>query len=348
MTRYALYILMMLLIAGCTDNQEELSEQREPVSFGIELSSVLTRANTTLDNIWTPSMHIAICEGTTIYPYKPKTTSTASGATVELEPVTNALGSAYFWSVTSDASRTFSAWYPYTLDSDDKIVALSTPLTITVPADQTVYDNTDPEHPTGLNDAEYNSYDLLYAPAITLNYKEKNKCFNFYHQMCRVLVSINSMATANIVTQVKMGHTTENVGNIKVQGKITTLGTSGKDAPGTKTVWENVSGTSIINMRKIIDASANDYTATYECLLPPQSGGSYEKDLFTIKATSTKTGTKTYVYRAAFDLEAGFQYHYNLSLSKAGIITISTVTVSNWGTTDFISGDADVPPDYSE
>lgn len=328
--RHILVFLLPLAVAACgSDADEQQSDSTmqsaEPISFsaGLAADASVTRASVTTENAWPANTRIAIHEDATskTLPY----VTAANGGNAEaipLRPEGNTLSDMFYWAVTKE-SRTFRAWYPYSSSP------WTLPKAVSVPADQNAQSA----------DAYY-AQDILYAPSTTFEYKQRGAQLDFYHQLCRVVVNVTSTGTQNLVDEVKMG-----TDNIALSGNITTLGSSGLGATGTTTAWSGVTGSATVNMRNNA-ALRNDarYFAVYECMLPPQSGGDFDTPLFTIKATKDTT-TKTYKYRDSFDFQAGYQYTYNLLLSKGGVVIIATVSVGNWGAVSFASGSADVPDD---
>ena len=336
--RYTLYILLLLplLTTACSDSDESLfMEQSEPVEFDVALGSA-TRAGTTLDDVWPSGATVAICTGTTTKSYQ----TSGSGSTVNLIPSGS---DSFIWAVDGNA-MVYKGWYPF---SESELS------TLTVEADQRVddiaitsiaTDGTLTAGNTVLSDQGYLSLDKLYAPAVTVPYKRRASLM-FYHQLCRVVVNVNSAATNNFVWSVTMGDN-----NLNTSSEYSRLGKTGETATdnNTKSLWTTTSGSEVIKMRRTAyDKSL--HTATYECILPPQSGGDYDHALFTLKTTKYKSTTDdpTFIYKDAFDLQAGYQYTYNLLLSRTGALTIATVTVSNWSSVVFDNGDANVPDDVT-
>lgn len=340
--------LLLVLAAACSQDEEPTSaggiDTQDAVSFTIS-SGKPTRAFTTFDNYWTADQKISVrgkridftqetlTEESKVFTYKASATSTASEGRVEIEPDVNGRSywthdNTFFWS-TRVPSRTFSAWYP---------AAASEPSGATVPADQTVTALTIGDRDT------YYDYDILYAPAVTVGFKQTVD-LTFYHQLCRIIVTLNTAATkrSKPVTDVKFGKN-----NIARAGTITTLGSTGSGASGTKTVWNVPVATETITMR-LQSADNTNHIYTYECIVPPQSLEATET-LFQITMTDSKnstTLTKEYVpsllYQDAPNFQAGYLYNFSVTLSAAGMVNISTVQVYDW-TTESVTGlNADVP-----
>ena len=299
----------------------------EPIVFAADMDLAMTRANTTMDNIWAGGTKVALLDNgkDRVLPYHTdKKANSTDGSSVRLWPDDATTDGTFFWATLSE-TRTFSAWYPY---SDTQ------PTSAIVDQDQSAME---PE--------AYLAQDLLYAPAITMQYKQKMGHLTFYHQLCRVLVSVNSVATANTVTEITLGNS-----NIGLSADVE-MGVTGEGTGSPLAKWEAISDPSnTVTMRKNTELSDEaNFNATYECLLPPQAGGNFVDPLFTIQAWKRlDDGTeqeKTYKYKVAYDFEAGCQYHYQLTLGKAGVITIASVTVEAWGSTTNVDEDASVPDD---
>lgn len=329
-----LFLSAIFLALGCSvdDVQNLESPQGEIVSFVPEDFAYVTR-NTTFDNIWTAGQIISICEGTKVVPYKAITTSGSSGNRVAFVPVnTNSKGrpltdaDAHFWPTIS-TSKSFTAWYPNTEEK------LSAPLDIEVSDDQRTSEQ--------LSDELYKKYDLLYAYVNNVGYKE-TVVLPFYHQLARVVVSINGSATGTKVSSIEFGG-----GKVSVEGKIETLGTSGADATGEQVTWTIDSEKKIHTIKmRCVESDDDNHVYTYECILPPQS---WLESVSLIKISGqrpladTTMKDVTYTYDAAFVLKAGYQYIYRLNTSKAGVVSLASATVLNWQATGDYSGNAGYP-----
>ena len=314
----------------------------DAVVFTISTGKEATRAFT-YDNKWTMDDQMAICEGSTVYQYKASGNSSSSGDRLAVVPVTVSAQSTYYWSPKT-TSRTFCAWYPYSPDKPE-----NTHGSITVAIDQRGTASDTPEDVGSLGQTDYNNYDLLFAPTITATYasglsSKETVDLTFYHQMCRVVVTVNSTATkgSKPVTDIKLGN-----GNIAVSGTITTLGETGTDVSGTATEWSVSAGTSTVTMRRqVYDTTENLFT--YECVIPPQSL-SASATLFQITTTDANNVTKTtnYIPSAMYTdapvFEAGCQYNYSIALSAAGKVNIATVQVYDWSTENIAGETATVP-----
>jgi len=73
-----------------------------------------------------------------------------------------------------------------------------------------------------------------------------------------------------------------------------------------------------------------------------------EQVLFQITTTANNTTTTTnYIpqdlYQDAPDFKPGYQYNFMLTLSRAGLISISTVSVNDWATENVNGLTATVP-----
>ena len=327
MRNYIVFLLVFMAI-GCSDCTDNLSLPVEPVEFYTGFGAMATRATTptTLDNLWTENDELAIAEvaspANIVKKYKASTTSTVSGGSVRIIPAGTV--SPFFWPA-EQGDKVFRGWYPY---SD------SQPSSVSVTSDQ--------------SSVNYKSYDIMYAPDVPVVYKQPASLI-FYHQACRIVVNVNSVNTNNIVTSISMGSS-----NIALTKAITTLGATGEGVTSGATVWGSLSDTgNTITMCKNTENS-NDpaHYASYECIVPPQSGGNIETPLFTITAQRTNSQntliTKTYKYYDEFDFKPGYQYNYNFSLSTTGGVLVATVTVNNWGAVSIQNGEADVPDDVHD
>ena len=335
----AVLVGMVLLIPSACTNDTDPEGDNGSVAKGdaVEFTVMLpnkatdmyrsrnsTRAFSTLDNCWTMNQEMAICEGSTVYKYK-ASESGGSGERVALSPSDNC----YYWS-TLEPSRTFSAWYPYSSTKPTNVAGA------TDQRSDTYYLGT---QGTMTNDA-YNLLDLLYAPDVNVGFKQRVN-LDFYHQMCRIIVTVNSAATkgAKPVTSVIFGKN-----NVAAGGTVT-LGYTGD--PLTATASWTVSQTTSVNMR-LNNANSPAKQYTYECIVPPQALDGSEV-LFQITTTASDETTKTtnYIpqnlYQDAPDFKAGYQYNFMLTLSRQGQISISTLQVSNWATENVSGLNATVP-----
>ncbi|MBE6257727.1 MAG: fimbrillin family protein [Prevotella sp.] len=309
MTREKINIVIMalaaVLLAGCADETREGAAERVPVSFwsGIARSSTRT---TTRDNVWSGSEHIMITDGVTIKTYKPA----SEGTSVALEAIDS--DNILYWPI-DKGSRTFEAWYPANGGSK--------PTVWTVATDQ-----------NALADAStFDDYDLLYATSGVVS-NGSTVTLDFYHQMAHVIVYIRGLAwTGQEISSITFGSN-----NVAVTGTVA-MGTTG--IPSASVNWTVSSGdkTNTVTLRN----QAN--TLTYECLLPPQTGGSSST---TLLAFHTKTdqayyeanrtssegswepvmANKTYHYNAPIDLEAGKEYSFFIRLERVGLSVASMIT----------------------
>ena len=328
-------------MTACTADDIASTEEPmdNPVNFTINMRGGATRAFTTYDNYWKDDTHIAICEGNTVYDYKTLTESSTSGARVSLTPNSATTGNAFFWTPT-DASRTFSAWYPY---------ATSAPSSGVVDEDQSTM--------------SAGAYDILYAPAVTVinqvgRASKESVNLDFYHQMCRIVVTVNSSATkgSKPVTDIKMGKGTtgNNNGNMAISRAITELGVTGSESTGTPTKWEDetkLTKNKTITMRNMSGEDAcTTHFYTFECVIPPQSLAATEV-LFQITTTdannSANNRTSKYVPQDMFtdapNFQAGYQYNYSITLSKSGAVNISTVQIYDWSSESIPGQNATIP-----
>ena len=326
-TRFIVSMVCILTLSGlqttsCTTDPMETQKEScgVPVSFTMGFPVITTRAEaTTLDNIWTANkQHIAVKNMTTnsVQEYVPKETSATSVASVPLTLVD--ISETYYWPQTNP-NWTFTAWYPY---------AASAPSGITVAEDQ---------QSSNVSDADYLNYDLLYAPTVTPTFLE-NVPLVFYHQMARVVVTVNSSYTENQdeVTLVKFGKE-----NISLTASLSP-GSTGTNGTASWSSYSNT-GKTIIMRNTSTDAGKALNVYTFECMLPPQSGGSTSTTLLTISTNATSDNN--FEYKNAFNLMAGNQYNYDMAVSAAGRIIIISATVTGWDSPTVNIGNAATFPD---
>ena len=322
--RYATFILLTMLVSSCSDKESEQPVgERIPVRFrvGFNVDANSTRAST-IDNVWTAGReHIAVKNVVTnkICEYTPSSELTNEGA-VYLNIVNEA--DYYFWPKVNP-NWSFTGWYPYG--------GTAAPTTLSVDADQRVRTGSD-----GITDETYWGYDKLYAPSVTASFLSVVPLV-FYHQLARVVVNVNSSYTEDKEAVLSVDFGSDNIGLI---GTITTLGSTGS---GGTEVWGSVSGSNTIHMRKTSSATSEASNVyTFECLLPPQSGGNDTTPLLTI--TTDAASENVYLYKTAYNLVAGYQYNYEMAISAQGLITITSVSVNNWdATTVNVSNTATIP-----
>lgn len=290
-----------------------------------------TRAFTTLDNCWTMNQEMAICEGSTVYKYK-AAESGGSGERVSLVPSPSLPSNCYYWS-TLVTTRTFTAWYPY---------SSTKPASVAGATDQ----RSDTYYLTGnqgsMTDAAYNLLDLLYAPDVTVGFKQSVN-LDFYHQMCRIIVTVNSSGTkgSKPVTSITFGKN-----NVAAGGTVTP-GYTG--ASSTATASWSVSQNTSVQMR-LINSNFTIMQYTYECIVPPQALAATDV-LFQITTTdfnkNNETKTTDFVpsamYQDAPNFLAGYQYNYMITLSRPGLVSISTLQVGDWATENVNNLTATVP-----
>lgn len=334
-TKYILILTGFLGLGACSadENNDSPVVTGDAVEFTISMEQGVTRAFSTLDNYWTMNDEMAVCEGTDIYQYKAETTSASSGGRVRLTPSYDAY--TYFWSP-EVLSRTFSAWYPY---------SASKPSTVAGVIDQRSDHLGTAANKGTMTDSEYNQLDLLYAPNVTVGFKESVN-LDFYHQMCRIIVTVNSTGTkgAKPVTSITFGKNNVAAGGTLTPGYTGTTGTGAAS-------WE-ISQTTSVQMRLNNTIAVDEPTTirqyTYECIVPPQSLAGTAV-LFQITTTDKNNETKTteYIpnnlYQDAPDFQAGYQYNFMLTLSRQGTVNISTCQVIDWTTSNVSDLTATVP-----
>lgn len=339
-------LLLAGVLAGCSFDKELVNERAgTDVAFTMQFGGTATRA-TTLDNIWPDNSEIYIkstSEASTplaseTYKYKTaaNSSSAASGAAVVLTPVAGT----FRWPDV-DPEWKFTAWYPATSDSE--------PTTgITVKADQSAVSGS-----TGIDDATYLSYDLLYCPPTTATYPNPNVVpvnLVFFHQMARVIVTVNSSSTEQkeSVDKIEFGG-----GRVKLAGTITNLESLTTSDNNGATTWTTSGTGSTITMRDKTTRNETTHKAdgniyTFECILPPQSDGTATTELIKITTSGAKDAdnngiARTYTYKNGYTLQAGYQYTYSLNISEKGSITISTVKVEGWSSPTNVNNTATIP-----
>lgn len=310
-----------------------------PVVFSASMQESITRSST-LDNEWTSAMHVAVRNTTNnqVLDYvvqsdqttlRPATMGTVSGS----NPWWSAAQAATtFWWPASTQSLTFDAWCV-----NGGAYSSAQPESFTVAVDQNTQSADD-----------YQKQDVLYAPAVETAWKQTVPLV-FYHQMARVVVTVNSSLTegAQSVTGVTFGSN-----NMFRTGSISNWGYTGTQATisGNATAWDrnSLANPSTIVMRNTASDATNK-VFTYECLLPPQSGGNESTALITITTTPSATATAvernsdTYTLKQAYDMKAGYLYDYNIAVSEKGKVSITTVMVYDWSSTENVAGTATVP-----
>lgn len=311
-------LLAMLMISCSSDSFDDVQEVNEPVVFSLSFGNTVTRA-ATVDNLWPANTQITISNGSNKTYTTGNNPSNVSGAATSLTPIGD---DAFIWP-TTNPSWSFSGWYP----------AGTSPTTnMTVAADQTIYDEV--TNMSGITDAVYYGYDILYCPPVAVSFRQKPVALTFLHQMARVVVIVNSSytETKETVTGVEFGG-----GRLAVSGNITNQPAT--NANGT-TTWSVGTQNQTVKMRpnaSKTDATSNVYA--FECMLPPQSGGAKttlnKEDNLILISSMTKEETpasRNYIYDTSFNMQAGYQYTYNLLISERGVITLATVKVTDWQT----------------
>lgn len=294
--RLASLLMAMLLLGSCAaDSDEPTTGQRMPVSFTTGFLTTVTRS--TLDNEWTSGTSITVCRlkqtGETAdvtFDY----TTAAAGQSVTLS---RSADDKFYWPA-SDPTWLFDAW-PASYGSRPEGKTLS------VAANQSAVD--------------LSTYDILYAPTVTATYRQTVPLV-FYHQPARVKVIVSTSATEGqkAATAVAYGG-----GALGLTGEITTLNTSAQN--GT-TTWNITSTKNQTITMKQTSADDTNHAYAFECVLPPQSGGSSSTELIKI----TTDGGTTYTYKNTFNLQSGYLYTYNLVASKRGVLTLSSLQITDW------------------
>ena len=289
MTKYGLGMLAILAIAGCSSDtdQETRVEERVPVTFQLAKSPIsITRAATTTygDGVWDTGMEVAVkcTQGTEgdINLIKKYVTSNNGSGGFKLEGY-NPLNT-FYWLDKTD-TKSFQFWYPY---------SAAMPTGMSVDKDQSDLNN--------CNDAEFASYDLLYAEVSGVKSSDMPVAtLSFYHQMALLSVTITSISTEfsdEEVTEVKLGND-----DVAVTCSSWTPKASNYTTSGTGAGW-TVSNSDKINTVTLRKVSSTNYI----CILPPQTVGSASTILLSIKTNKfTDHGSKYYTCKGSIDLKAG-------------------------------------------
>lgn len=325
------FLLMILsMVMGCADEKElYVSSAGYPIEFAIHFKSDQPKTRSTLDNEWPLNTEISISNGTDVYIYKTGETVSDPADSYALSPKT----SSFYWPV-DHSNMSFEAWYP---------VAAARQAGITVAENQTVYNET--TNPSGITDATYLGYDLLYCPEHEFAYLS-NVQLEFFHQMSHVIVLVNTSATEGhdetIESEiVRVKEKVEGIsfggGRLGLTGTISTYCTYG--AANGSTIWNTPTQSKSIAMRPLAaltNASNNIYA--FECILPPQSNATTTSPLINITTSGAVDHTnapitRTYTYNDAYTLQSGYEYTYDLAISEQGTITIDKVKVDPWNAT---------------
>ena len=346
-----LTMLAVLLPTGCTS--DESPDTSNVVQFVTGMEQAVTRSSTR-DNMWNTTDRVAITDETEVKMYKP----TAEGASIALEK-DDTEAQPFYWAI-GKGDMTFSAWSPYTATNESMEVAVA--------ADQRAT-SSDPITDSGtLTDAAFSAYDLLYAPPITAA-SGTSVPLQFYHQMAHIVVYIIGVATdqhqdpltglyydngeKEEITSVVLG---SDAAKIALSGTLTRRGVTGQEATeANEAKWSVNAATSTITMRDM-DTQAGQVVAgykkrrIYECILPPQSGGTnpeYEYDPTTkqwkVKSdkhgtvlltfyTTSRNGDNPYRFESAFDYKGGYQYVYYIGLQRAGLYV--AYKVDDWASVE--------------
>jgi len=326
----AFLLIFLSMVMGCADEKElYVSSAGYPIEFAIHFKSDQPKTRSTLDNEWPLNTEISISNGTDVYIYKTGETVSDPAGSYALSPKTYT----FYWPV-NHSSMSFEAWYP---------VASVKQAGITVAENQTVYNET--TNPSGITDATYLGYDLLYCPEHEFAYLS-NVPLEFFHQMSHVIVLVNTSATEGhdeIVESetVRVKEKVEGIsfggGRLGLTGTISTYCTYG--AANGSTIWSTPTQSKSIAMRPLTErTNASNNIYAFECILPPQSNAT-EAGLITITTSGAlnNEGTaqieRTYTYNADFTLQSGYEYTYDLAISEQGTITIDKVKVDPWNAT---------------
>lgn len=172
--------------------------------------------------------------------------------------------------------------------------------------------------------------DLLYMPPTNITAADLdadgNILVNLKHRFAKLNVVVNiTGTTSNPITALTIGGT-------KTQAFFTPetdeLTLSGDATNITAYCDPSASG---------ISDEAPGYTATYECILLPQT---VEASTLKITATTTNQGDKGYLHSAPLTLEGNYEYTLRLEMKANGSMSTSgSVTVGGWDNEDIEGGE---------
>ncbi len=300
---------LVLLTTGCASDDVGQLDSPQAVAFMSGITHSMTRT-TTRDNVWDGTEQIAVSDvsGSVVKPYRPEGAGTSVALTPYGDDASTKAANTIYWPINKGA-RTFEAWYPYNEGVR--------PSTWTVAADQSAITN-----------SEYDAYDLLFATSGTVA-NGATVTLPFYHQMAHVIVYIRGLAwTAQEINSITFGDN-----NVAVTGTVA-MGSTG--IPSATGYWSVGAANNTVTLRHLAN------TLTWECLLPPQTGGSASGNLLTFDTTTdqatfndkkqeneqwnTGMAAKTYNYNSAINLEAGKEYSFFIRLERVGMSVASTIT----------------------
>lgn len=295
---FTLAALAVLCLAGCTQDDERtaagLPMTGTPMRVVAHVDAPMTREAMTTNDLKRYYFRV----------------TDADGGTDEYDYFTTMTLTDGLWAASQD--MTWQSTYPKvsaleqygeTWEQTDYINGK----TITLPADQSD------------RDALLKS-DLLYmAPkaisAADLD-NEGNIKVNLAHRFAKLKVVVNvTGATTNPITALTIGGTQ----------------TTATFTPETDVLTLSGNVADIIPYRESTEASTSGpgYTATYECILLPQT---VEATTLEITATTTNQGDKGYLHSAPLTLKGNYEYTLRLKMEANGSMSTSgSVAVGGWG-----------------
>ena len=291
-----------ILSAGCTaDEQTGLQTDSIPVQLTVSQDATGGFTRTTRD-LHSAATGFAVNETMTVFLKNGSTTtnkvykvSSASAGTATLAP--NADNEKLYYPTGTSGSVQLYAVYPSGITSGG---------THTVAYDQT-------------GDANYNSSDLMYSAAKTVNLSDKGNqqaLNSFQHKMVRLKLNIIKSSDVSSVTEVKMV-------NVKRQVTVSTLNEDGITV-GTGTSTGDSNGDNIL-----IFSGTNNVTTqqTYYVVFPKQqSSGTNDWDGTNFLSVTADGSTVNYTLTKAFT--AGNQYELTLNINVAALN--NTISITGW------------------
>ncbi|WP_455638684.1 fimbrillin family protein [Parabacteroides sp.] len=295
-TIYLTFAFLALLLPSCTPDGEtdgnSLPDGKYPLIFTSSLEAMVeTRATTDDEGSWTEGDQVAVKVGDEVkeYSYGADETFTSD------KP--------FYWTGT-DETKTVSAWYPYSAHTTENGIEWS------VKSDQNADEN-------------YQQSDFLYAPEQDIEFNDKTKSLDFYHQTARVVINIKKAEVAtkeNDIKSVVIG----DANNFSLWGTYTAP--SGDVTAGT---W-NTSSSSAMGtiIPKDITDPTTGFLKTYTALVIPQD---MDGKPFIKVTIGEDDAAREYVYTPEedkADLKAGNQYTYNITVKKTGLEVTAGTSVS--------------------
>lgn len=281
-----------LALTACTEDvadDNSLPDGRYPMTFTTTVQG-LTQTRATVDNTWAGTEEVAVMAGNTVKKYM-----AANGG--ELTPADT--DNPHYW---TSKTMTVQAWYSAT------------------------YSDTRPEkftvQPGQNNGTGYQQSDMLYAIASVSYNSSSPASLEFKHLPAKVVVNLKA-DTQNGITETDVTNATVTLVNQALISGAIAVDKEGKNC----TVAQVVSGSEEITPQKS-GQTASGYQQTVQALVVPQQmQGKF------IKVTiGTGAAVRNYYYtpttEADGNLEAGYQYTYNITVKKDKLEVTASSSVS--------------------